>query len=948
MQRVIIPLTTSLLLAAVGLPASLEAQGHPNIAIGLSPESTYDSSGIDNVSLFSGALSIGPIPIGPRYPVSSTQSYGLSAVYNANIWRYVEREDGVEAMPSRAFNLGAGWLVTLGELYHPNYVYNDTDDWLYVDPSGGTHKLYQQLHKGEDDDESGVRYTRDNSFIRMVEPYDTNDWQRIETPDGLRRTFVKRGSRFRLEKLEDRHGNWVKICYGQAHCQNPANPPADNYWRITDSQGRTTHVYLRTDLHWVGPTIDTIDFEGPNGQRIPWTFDYHDVMRARSCKDTLPGNNDRIRIGFLVSINRPDGSKFEMLEGGQAAYWDFCEAGMYDRPGMLKRITLPTGGSIRYDYQVYDFPGDGPDHYQSATGVKTRKTHDRDGSLIGTTAYYTTKQPTFMEMETRVVYPTGACSRHFFEADPNPHPGTGAGWDYGLPYTRRYNSGGRFLSSTIHPSHSGGSCTGAKLRTTWLKFDHDPLPGLGDDPSNYYNTNRRVGGTRTTFHDAGDKYIDTGLSNYDGVGHYRTTKTTSDNPFTPVRTVTTNFNPGRPAWTPWPVGNPWILGTFNRTQEHNSAGVGKLLARVQYQFHPTTGALMCQRVLKSGSSRSGADLVTQYLYAGGHLARIYTRGGDGAGLGTGSLCAGTGGYRTDFDYTAGVVHAVQPFGRDGTMLGYRTYDADVDPGTGWVTATRDPSGLRTDYGYDGLGRVTSVTPQEGPSSTITYTHGGGSPRAQIRTRVTGAGTALSDSIVIFDGLGRAVQSRRRTPDHGWVDTYTTYDAAGRVTSRSLPNDPARKVRYLQYDPFGRPGVIRPPEGAGHDVLMSYNGVFNVHRSVKVGTAQGKVYKTWTQQYDGLGRLIVVVEPGATVGEETGETLRAGYGYDVAGRLTRVRTVDGAAGTEQRRDFVYDNRGFLLTEIHPELGLGATPGAASPTRATTRSGIPAGWRTPPAT
>lgn len=77
-------LVTGVVLVAAALPATLVAQGHPNIAVGLSPESTYDSSGIDNVSLFGGALSIGPIPLGPRYQVSSTLSYGLNALYNAN------------------------------------------------------------------------------------------------------------------------------------------------------------------------------------------------------------------------------------------------------------------------------------------------------------------------------------------------------------------------------------------------------------------------------------------------------------------------------------------------------------------------------------------------------------------------------------------------------------------------------------------------------------------------------------------------------------------------------------------------------------------------------------------------------------------------------------------------------------------------------------------------
>lgn len=336
------------------LPASLVAQGHPNIAVGLSPESTYDSSGIDNVSLFSGALSIGPIPLGPRYPVSSTLSYGLNAVYNANIWSYMEREEGVETVPSRNWNLGAGWLVSLGELYHPDYAHNQTDDWLYVDQSGSAHKLYKEMFANGDDGKEGFRYSRDNSFVRMSRINGSFEWRLIETPDGLMRTFVKRGGRFRLEKIEDRFdNNWVKVCYG-SDCPNSPEPSREHYWRITDSAGRIHHVDL-IDRHWVGPTIHVIDFEGPDGSRLVWTFDYQDEMRDRSCKDTDDTNQDRIRIGFLTAINRPDSSKYEMLDGaGQAAYWDGCPGEMKDRPGMISRITLPTGGWIAYDYQRFD------------------------------------------------------------------------------------------------------------------------------------------------------------------------------------------------------------------------------------------------------------------------------------------------------------------------------------------------------------------------------------------------------------------------------------------------------------------------------------------------------------------------------------------------------------------------------------------------------------------
>src|SRR5207244_1366113 len=42
------------------------------------------------------------------------------------------------------------------------------------------------------------------------------------------------------------------------------------------------------------------------------------------------------------------------------------------------------------------------------------------------------------------------------------------------------------------------------------------------------------------------------------------------------------------------------------------------------------------------------------------------------------------------------------------------------------------------------------------------------------------------------------------------------------------------------------------------------------------------------------------------------------GYDIGDRLVSVKTV-AAEGTQQRT-FVYDGRGFLISETHPELGV----------------------------
>lgn len=451
MERRSVVVATAVVLA-VTLPSTLAAQeGHPNLSVGLSPTSTYDSSGIDNVDLFSGSLSMS-IPIGPRYPVSSTLSYGLTAVYNSQVWDFHEVEyEGqlyTEANPSRAFNAGMGWTISFGELWDPSFPKNFSGEYLWISPNGSAHRFHSELHHGDSqsDGDSNVSYSRDGSYTRFVKVSNWEVW--IETPDGLRRKYEKpTGSWFRLTRIENSHGNWMAVAYNSDATQ----------WSITDQQGRAHFVYL-FDTPRNGLTIDSIDFEGPNGQRLLWTFDYAIQSRRRSCKDTNPGNdgpnnNDRINLALLTRINRPDGSKFEMLEAGQPAYADGCGAGG-DESGMLTKITLPTGGAIAYEYQAYHFPLGPPSHYTTGTGVGFRTMIDRDGTEIGTTIYSRRYDVPNKEARMRVVAPTGECTRHFFSIDTSLSSGPPpTGWDYGLPYTRRFTSGGRFLSSEVWTSH---------------------------------------------------------------------------------------------------------------------------------------------------------------------------------------------------------------------------------------------------------------------------------------------------------------------------------------------------------------------------------------------------------------------------------------------------------------------------------------------------------------
>ena len=123
------------------------------------------------------------------------------------------------------------------------------------------------------------------------------------------------------------------------------------------------------------------------------------------------------------------------------------------------------------------------------------------------------------------------------------------------------------------------------------------------------------------------------------------------------------------------------------------------------------------------------------------------------------------------------------------------------------------------------------------------------------------------------------------------------------------------VTHYDYDAFGRPTRITPPDGSAHDALLSYAGDRTVTRTVKIGSSRntsGLIVEepvATTETYDRQGRLISVAERSSP----TGGTTTTSYAYDVGGRLKSVVT------NSQTRLFSYDHRGFLLSETHPEKG-----------------------------
>jgi YD repeat-containing protein len=216
---------------------------------------------------------------------------------------------------------------------------------------------------------------------------------------------------------------------------------------------------------------------------------------------------------------------------------------------------------------------------------------------------------------------------------------------------------------------------------------------------------------------------------------------------------------------------------------------------------------------------------------------------------------------------------------------------------------------------------------QGGWTEYVYTHANpaGAVRANVtvRRRDNGSHSAaiLGVNIVAFDYFGRVYQEQRRLPGGSYNKRETQYDGAGNKASVSelTTGAPTSLTSYLGYDPFGRPGTVRPPDGASHDVTMTYAGVRQVNRTVKIATAVGsETSATTTEIYDRQGRLSSVTEPSG----DSGVNVTTTYGYDVGSRLASVSTpafVTGTGNVTQTRSFSYDRAGLLQSETHPELG-----------------------------
>jgi YD repeat-containing protein len=230
-----------------------------------------------------------------------------------------------------------------------------------------------------------------------------------------------------------------------------------------------------------------------------------------------------------------------------------------------------------------------------------------------------------------------------------------------------------------------------------------------------------------------------------------------------------------------------------------------------------------------------------------------------------------------------------------------------DFNTGLVTSATDVNNVTTILEYnDALNRPTRTVRAYGTSvqsqSTIAY-----DDVNRIITTTSDQNNYndnLLRSQIVYDGLGRTIESRQYEGGTNYITAQTKYDALGRAFKTSNPFRPWNGETAVwttsAFDALGRVVTITTPDSA--IVTTSYSG-----NTVTVTDQTGKQRKSVS---DALGRLIQVYE----APNDSNYNYLTSYSYDSLDDLITV--TQGS----QTRTFGYDSSKRLTSAMNPESGL----------------------------
>ena len=340
------------------------------------------------------------IPIGQSYKIGGNFEFQLTLTYNSKIWEDIAgnytgdpHASIATAFPARTSNAGVGWTLNVGRLTPPRGIGNSSDYWKFTGSDGGDHLFFPTLHQGLPE-EAGFSYSRDGSYIRLTDL--TGGAHLVEFPDGMSYEF---GPDNRLVKIYDALGpevNYLNVTY------------SGTTQILKDPKGRTWKLFYEDFILPAGlypvqyqedertiQILNRVEMPGPYSKEVNWWFHYvrePDGSYPELGLGCVGPDLQSTPLPLLEQVVLPDDDPDRA--GPLLRYWvDYDLATPQDGciRGSLRTLTLPTGGTIEWDYvtrvvPVHCAPPPGeeptPFIWGRSAWVNARRYMDLDGTLL--------------------------------------------------------------------------------------------------------------------------------------------------------------------------------------------------------------------------------------------------------------------------------------------------------------------------------------------------------------------------------------------------------------------------------------------------------------------------------------------------------------------------------------------------------------------------------------
>jgi len=306
---------------------------------------------------------------------------------------------------------------------------------------------------------------------------------------------------------------------------------------------------------------------------------------------------------------------------------------------------------------------------------------------------------------------------------------------------------------------------------------------------------------------------------------------------------------------------------------------------------------------------TSARPIRQYMF--GQLRQTLTYNSDGT---VATVKDGRNNVTTLSSWKRGVPQAISY--ADGT-----TESAVVD-NNGWITRTTNEAGFATNYGYDAMGRIASITHPTGDSTAWNVTQQTFAPAAASAYGIPAGhwrqtiSTGNARTIRYFDALWRPLLVREYDTASAAATqrlTRHTYDHEGRTTFSSYPVASATSLAGITvgttttFDVLGRTRkIVQASELGPLTTTINYEST----NGYKIATnPRGKVTRTWYKAFDVPTEdwPVAITYPGG----------RTDIERDAWGKARSITRSDMSGTSAVTRHYIYDSRQQLCKTVEPE-------------------------------